>query len=305
MNLIKPKKLQYGDTIAIVALSGVVVSEENVFRAQKFFEDKGYKIVFAENIFDKKRYLAGTDEKKVEELHKFFKDPEVDMILCVRGGYGAIRLLDKIDFALIRKNPKIFAGYSDVSALNAMILKRAGLMTFSAPMAQSDFGVESVSEYTENNFFKALTSDILEMVPENENSKVYYEGEAKCTMWGGNLSTLVSLCGQEFIPDEKFIFFAEDLNEPVYKIDKMFTQLFNIEKFKDNIQGIVLGEFSGLDSDEDKKDFDDLFYEIGEKYKLPILSGFKIGHAKDKLTIAYGATAFLTTVNKKLTIKAF
>ncbi|MEI8128984.1 MAG: LD-carboxypeptidase, partial [bacterium] len=117
MNLIKPKKLNKGDTIGILPLSGAVESKTNILRAKKYFENKGFKVVLSENIFDNHRYLAGTDEKKVEELHKFFANPKISMILCARGGYGAIRLLDKIDFNLIKNNPKIFAGYSDVSAL--------------------------------------------------------------------------------------------------------------------------------------------------------------------------------------------
>ena len=124
MNLIKPKKLKAGDKIGILALSGAVESEENILRAKRYFENLGYRVVLSDNIFDKNRYLAGTDEKKVEQLHKFFNDSSVNIILCARGGYGAIRLLDKIDFELIKNNPKIFAGYSDVSAIEVMIYKK-------------------------------------------------------------------------------------------------------------------------------------------------------------------------------------
>lgn len=303
MNLIKPKKLNKGDTIGILALSSTINSKENVLRAKKYFEGKGYKVVLSENIFDKNRYLAGTDEKKVQELHRFFKDSEIKMILAARGGYGTIRLLDKIDFDLIKNNPKIFAGYSDLTAIEAMIYKKTGLVTFYAPHAQSDFGLEKISKFVEKSFFKTLTNTgNLEVSPDKRKAKVYQKGEAKGVLWGGNLSTVVSLCGLDFIPDEKFIFFAEDLNENVYKIDKMMTQLFNIEKFRKNCAGIILGDF--LDAGN-YKHLDELFYEIGGKYKIPMLSGFKITHAKEKMTLPYGANAHFSTETKVLNIQNY
>lgn len=303
MNLIKPKKLNKGDTIGIIALSGAIESEENILRAKKYFENKGFNVVLSDNIFDQNRYLAGTDEKKVKELHKFFANPKIKMILCARGGYGAIRLLDKIDFDLIKNNPKIFAGYSDVSALQAMILKKTGLITFYSPMASSDFGCEEVNKRVEKGFFDALsnTKD-LELSPNKKKSKVYFEGKAKGILFGGNLATIASLCGQDFIPQEKFIFFAEDLGEDTYKIDKMFTQLLNIPQFRENLTGIILGDFLDV---KNKKHFDELFFEIGSKCKVPVLSGFKITHAKEKITLPYGAIAEFSTEDKILKIETY
>lgn len=301
MNLIKPKKLNKGDTIGIVALSGAVQSESKVLRAKKYFEDKGYKIVFAKNVFDKNRYLAGDDDTKVKELHRFFKDKNIDAILCVRGGYGAIRILDKIDWDLIKNNPKIFAGYSDVSAIQAMIYKKTGMITFYSPMFQSDFGVKDISSLVEKSFFSTLTNTgNLEIKP--GKSKIYYEGKCEGVLWGGNLTTIATLCGLDFIPDEKFIFFAEDLNEDTYQIDRMFSQLLNIEKFKNNLTGIVLGDFLDV---KNKKHFDEFFFELGQRIKKPILSGFKISHAKNKITVPYGAKAEFSTKDKILTIQNY
>lgn len=303
MNLIKPKKLNKGDTIGIVALSGAIESEQKVLRAKKFFEDKGYNIVFAKNVFDRKRYLAGDDQTKVKELHSFFKDKNIDAILCVRGGYGIIRLLDKIDWEVIKNNPKIFAGYSDVSAMKAMIYKKTGLVTFYSPMLQSDFGIKDVSNIVEKYFFKTLTNtDDLEILPDKRKSKTYFKGNAQGILWGGNLTTIASMCGLDFIPDQKFIFFAEDLNEDTYQIDRLFTQLLNIEKFSKNLAGIVLGDFLDVTN---KKHFDEFFYELGQKIKKPILSGFRISHAKNKITVPYGAAAGFSTNDKILKIKSY
>lgn len=302
MNLIKPQKLKKGDKIGIIALSGDINSKENVFRAQEFFENEGYQIELCKNIFDKNRYLAGDDQSKVDELHRFFKDPEIKMILAARGGYGAIRLIDKIDFELIKNNPKIFAGYSDLTAIEAMLLKKCGLITFYAPHAQSDFGIESVIEPLKKSFFNTISAPDKIMLNQNNSGKVYFEGDCNGIFWGGNLSTLVSLCGIDFIPDEKFIFFAEDLNEPAYKIDRMFTQLLNIENFRKNLQGIVLGDF--LDA-EPKDDLEKFFEEMADKLQKPMISGFKITHQSDKITVPYGAFATLNCEKKQIIFSGF
>lgn len=288
MNLIKPKNLEVGDTIGILATAGAVENKENVLRAKKFFEDKGYKVVLSENIFEEFRYLSGTDEKKIEEMHRFFSNPDIDAIICMRGGYGAIRLIKKIDYDLIKNNPKIFCGYSDISALSVMILKKANLMTYWGPLAQSDFGVKNPNEFTINSFFNAVTNDELVYAPVKD--KIYHQGNAQGILWGGNLGTIVSLCGQDFLPEEDFIFFAEDLNEVAYKIDKMMTQLMNIEQFVQYCKGIVLGDFLDMDNEQW---LDELFVEIGNKLNVPVVGGFKITHDVEKITLPYGAKAQL------------
>ena len=267
MKIIKPALLKDGDTIGILATSGAMEDDTNLKRAVTFFENKGYKVKLSDNVYSKNRYLAGSDSERLDALHKMFSDKSVNAIICLRGGYGAIRLINKIDYDLIRQNPKIFCGYSDITALNAMFLKYAGLATFSGPMILSDFGEENLCGYTINKFFEAVTT-----------GKFDYEG----TFWGGNLSTLVSLCGQDFIPDFEFTLFLEDLNEPPYKIDKMVTQLFNIEKIRKHTKAIATGDFLGVD------DIDYIFEDLG----LPLIKNFPASHSAKKATIPYGFTSF-------------
>jgi len=285
MNIIKPKKLKKGDTIGIIAPCGKI-DNDKIHNAVKYFETLGYNVKLGKNIKKQLRYLAGSDEERLEDFHYAFLDKEIDAIICARGGYGAIRLINKIDFELIRSNPKIFCGYSDITALSAMILKKSGLITFSAPMAQSDFSCQNINEFTQNSFFNVLTRNTFEIKP--ETCKVYNPGEAEGISFGGNLATIVSLCGQDFIPDENFIFFAEDLNEPVYKIDKYFTQLLNIKKFRKNLSGIILGDF--LDTDEPKF-LEEFFTELSKELNIPIIGGFPITHAATKTAVPYGAAA--------------
>lgn len=277
-------------TIGIIALSGAC-NEEKVLNAKKFFEAEGFNVKLSENIFDKTRYLAGSDEKKLEELHKFFSDSNIDIIMCARGGYGAIRLINQIDYDLIKQNQKILCGFSDVTALLLMIYKKTGMIVYHGPMATSDFGEISLKKLAEENFtyssfMNAITSKELRF----NGNKIYNDGFGKGIIWGGNLATVVSLCGLDFIPDKDFIFFTEDLNEPVYKIDKMFQQLINIDKFKKYCKGIVLGDFLDCGNEEWLQEY---FKELAQRLEIPISCGFKITHARDKITLPIGRKAKL------------
>ena len=268
-------------TIGIIALSGGV-NKELLESTVNELKTLGYKIKLSKNIYDQNRYLAGSDGDKLEALYEFFQNQEIDIILTARGGYGAIRLINKIDYNIIRKNPKPFCGFSDVTALLLMIHKNTGLITYHGPMACTDF----TQEFNYKHFLKALSNEKLEF----KGTKIYKEGSAEGILWGGNLSTVVSLCGVDFIPDEDFIFFAEDLNEPVYKIDKMFTQLFNIEKFRSNCKGIILGDF--LDSDNNE-----WLEELFKTLPAPTVGGFKITHSIEKITLPIGKKAKLSDYN--------
>ena len=197
MNLVKPKILKTGDTIAIVATSGDCDAEK-ILNAKIYFENNGYKVKLSENIFYKNNYTAGSDEDRANAINEAFADEQVNAIICARGGYGALRIIDKLDYELIKNNPKIFCGYSDISILCAMILKHSNLITFSAPMAQSDFGVSKINTYTEKCFYNALTASKLKI--QFEDSKLCSEyQDAEGIIWGGNLSSIVSLCGIDFL----------------------------------------------------------------------------------------------------------
>lgn len=263
MNIIKPALLKDGDTIGILAPSGPLKDESKLKRAIDFFENKGYKIKLSKNVYSKNKYLAGSDEERLQALHEMFEDDDINAIICLRGGYGAIRLINNINYDLIRNNPKIFCGYSDITVLNAMFLKKAGLATFSGPMIQGDFGAEKQCDYTINNFFETVK---------------FGEFDYTGTFWGGNLSSLVSLCGLDFIPDFEFTLFIEDLNEPEYKIDKMVTQLFNIDKIRKNTKAIAIGDFLGVEN------IDYIF----EGLNLPLIKDFPASHSEKKATIPIG-----------------
>lgn len=289
--------IKKGDTIGIISLAGTC-EQELVDKAKSNIEALGYNVKLSKNIYSKNRYLSGSDEEKIEELHSFFQDSEIKLILNARGGYGSIRLINKINYEIIKTNPKPFCGFSDITALLLMLYKKCNLITYHGPMACSDFAIKSTlvptfppEEKTLSNFFKAINNEPLEYV----GSKIYKTGSAEGILWGGNLSTVASLCGQDFIPDKDFIFFTEDLNEPVYKIDKMFTQLFNIDKFKAHCKGIILGDFLNVDNEAW---LENLFKEL----PITTIGGFKITHACEKITLPIGKIAKIK--NNKLIIES-
>ena len=283
MNLIKPPYLNDGDTVAIIAPAGAVEYDE-IIKAQAYLERRNLRVTLGRNIFKSCRYMAGTDEERVSDLHEAFENPEVNAIICARGGYGSIRLIKMIDFDLIRRNPKIFCGYSDITALSLMFAKHSDLITFSGPMAQSDFN--DVTEFTANSFFNVLSGGFEEYM----STETYRSGNTEGIIWGGNLSTIVSLCGIDFLPDEDFIFFTEDLNEAPYRIDKMLTQLVNIKEFRKHCKGIVFGEF--LDCG-DENWISEILTETAAILDVPAYGGFKFTHAADKQTVPVGAYGIL------------
>ena len=188
MKITKPKRLESGDTIGILAVSGRIKEYERIMHAVSYFETCGYNVVVSDTCKTSHRYMAGNnDDDCVNALHNFFADRTINAIVCARGGYGTLRLLDKIDWNIIAKNPKIFAGYSDITTLLAAIYKKTGLITFHSAMINGDFGDE-LESYTIQSFFNTLQGTNKEFIAENP---VFYNmGKANGILWGGNLSSL-------------------------------------------------------------------------------------------------------------------
>lgn len=299
MNIIKPPKLKKGDTIGILSVSGGISELQNIEKAKDFFTSKGYKVKISSTTQKHFRYMAGTDEERAQALNDFFTDPSINAIVCARGGYGALRIADKIDCNIIKNNPKIFVGYSDITILLVMIYKKTKLITFHGAMAKGDFGGETINKNTKKSFFAALEGNLKEMSA-SDNFEVLNKGESSGILWGGNLSSLVSLPPIDFVPDENLILFLEDLNEPVYKIDKMLTQLFNIPKIKKNVKGIAFGDFLDCGNNEQLKE---LLKEISQKYNVPSAMGFKITHSCEKDTIPVGINVLFNAQNGLLRVE--
>ncbi len=299
MKIKKPKKLEKGDTIGLLSVSGKIRDFDNIKKAENYFKKQGYKVIISETTYKSYRYCTGSDVQRVKAIEEFFSDDKIDAIICTRGGYGTLRIINDIDYKIIEKNPKIFCGYSDITVLLLMILKRTGLVTFHGAMAAGDFGVKDISAFTEKSFFSVMEGEEKFFYADKE-ADIIHSGVSEGILWGGNLTTIASMAGTDFLPDEKFILFIEDINEPAYKTDRMLTQLFNIKKFTENIAGIAVGKFSGIDNVQDTYQ---VIAELSNKYSLPSCNGFKISHEKDKYTVPIGIMCEFSADKKVIQLK--
>ncbi len=278
-------KLNFGDKIGIIAPSGVISDKEMFFSQVEILKEKGFKVKVFDNVLGENRHLSNTDEKRLEDLHNAFLDDSIKAIICARGGFGALRLVDKIDYSIIKENKKIFIGSSDITILLAQFYLKAGLIGHFSPMISQGFA-KNVETYLD------LINHQKEILPQ-KNHKVFVEGSAQGTLFGGNLATLVSLFGyKDFKLNEDIILFLEDINEPLYKIDKMLTQIYLNEEFRQNIKGIVFGEFTQLNKN-DEKNLEGLLKEFALKFNVPASFGYDITHAKNATIVPYGQKANL------------
>ncbi len=293
MKVIKPARLKKGDTIGLITPASSPDELLRIEESVRYLEKIGYRVKVGKNVGKFNGYLAGSDEERLEDFHSMFNDKSVKAIMCLRGGYGAFRLLDKINYKLIQKNPKIFVGYSEITAIQNAIFKKTGLITFAGPMPAVDF-VNNVSTYTEEWFWKIVTSNKkIGKIKYPENAKMPFinKGIANARILGGNLAVFNALLGTEYFPDMKDkILLLEDIDEKPYKIDRMLNQLRLAKVFK-GLKGIILGRFvECYEQDPNKKTLS--LGEVIEYYfkplKLPIIYTFPHGHIKDFVTIPLG-----------------
>jgi muramoyltetrapeptide carboxypeptidase len=247
-------------------------------------------------------YLAGTDEERVEDIHNMFLNDDVKLIICLRGGYGASRLLDKIDYGIIKNNPKIFCGYSDITVLQNAFFHKTGLITFAGPMAGVDF-YKDISEFTAENFWKSVTSSepITVNYPGKERLSSYRSGIAEGRLIGGNLSLFSSLIGTEYLPEpEGKILFLEEVGEVPYRIDRMLNQL-RLSGYLGKINGMILASFTDcIETDPHRKSLklkDVMEDYLIKNFHAPVLYNLKHGHINDNLTIPIGVNVKINGTN--------
>ncbi|NJD21884.1 MAG: LD-carboxypeptidase [Melioribacter sp.] len=298
MGIIKPKRLKSGDTIGIISPASSPDDLTKINSGVQYLEKLGYRVEVGKNVGSQEGYLAGSDAQRLADLHYMFKNKQIKAIFSIRGGYGSGRLLDKIDYKLIRNNPKIFVGYSDINALQLAFFAKAGLITFAGPMVAVDFHDE-VSAFTEEVFWRTITSNkkIGKLLnPRKEKFYVLNKGRATGRILGGNLSLLNSLMGTEYLPKLKdAILLLEDIHEAPYRIDRMLNQL-RLTKILKQIRGIILGHFVDcVESDPTKQTFtlNEVIVEYFQDQKMPVLYNVKHGHIKDNITIPYGIKCVL------------
>jgi len=289
---VRPPRLKPGDTIGIAAPAGPFDSEK-FMKGKTVLESMGFQTFFDEGIFQKHGFLAGTDIQRANQVNRLFADPIVQAIFCARGGYGSMRILPLINFKIIQKNPKIFFGFSDISALLSVLYDQCGLVTFHGPVVTT---LANATEKTLTALQTALTSPTaLELTP--GNGKVIKPGVCSGLVAGGNLTTLCHLVGTSYTPNLKGkILLLEDVGEMPYRIDRMLTQMKLAGCFNE-IAGLILGTFKECGH---LNEIVEIFSHIFEDKDIPILAGFEMGHGEHNLTIPMGLRATLDTDNKRL-----
>jgi muramoyltetrapeptide carboxypeptidase len=288
---VRPQALRPGDTVGIIApASG--------FRRDEFeagcneLQRLGYKPFYLPSIFERDGYFAGTTQRRVDELHAMFARPGVNAVLCARGGYGCNYLLPHLDLDLIRANPKIFAGCSDITTLLTYLCDAAGLVTFHAPMVAGDFA--RLDGFDESSWLAAVSGGDMSFSPPEVKSLA--RGTGKGILYGGCLSLLCASLGTPYeIRTQGAILFLEDRAERPYRIDRMLMQLKLAGKF-DGAQGIVFGEM--IDCEEPGAPspmLHDLILRILSDLGIPIAFGLKSGHVSGgALTLPMGVRAKLS-----------
>ena len=254
-NVIKPYRLKPGDTIGLVA-PGSYITEEELAISEENIKKLGFDVYYTDNILARHGYLAGTDSQRAGDIHEMFGNKDVKGIICARGGYGCTRLLPLLNYNLIRNNPKVLCGYSDVTALLYGIFSKTGLVCFHGPV-----GISTFNDYSIDSFNRVLVNPKNKAVfysrPEENNTvnysmKVIAGGKCRGILAGGNLSIVISMTGTPYDIDTKGkLLFIEETGEEPYRIDRMLTQLLQAGRFA-KAAGIDMGVFNKCEPKSEK-----------------------------------------------------
>jgi muramoyltetrapeptide carboxypeptidase len=304
-----PKRLSAPGTIGLVAPSGHIVDPEILDAAIARLNQRGWRIKEGANVRKKWKYFSATDAERATELQQMALDPEVDVIMGARGGYGLSRILGMLDYTALAASRKAFVGFSDFTALSLAMLTRAGYVTFSGPMARVDFGHEDVNPLMESNFWPLLSKASHE-TPLIESKHDYPEQEIDGIVWGTNLSLVAHLVGTPYFPNlHNGILVVEDIGEEPYHVERCFMQLKHAGVLEQQ-RAIILATFNGFDLESDiakRLTMEDVAETLRKIAPCPVLTGFPFGHAAEKISLPIGAPARIEIQRKgyKLTFGSY
>lgn len=324
--IIKPKRLQAGDTIGLVT-PATFITETQLREAIEQYEKLGFKVRYSPNMLVRKGYLGGTDQQRADDLNAMFADESINAIICGRGGYGSARILPYLNYNLIRSNPKVFIGFSDITALLYGIFGKTGLVCFHGPMGGSEYNdyttanlkkvvmelpVPPITSYVLRNDTAQIPNTVAGYLETMKESKILPEdiqtitsGTVEGILVGGNLSLVSALNGTAY--DLNFrdkLVFLEDVGEAPYRIDRMLTQLLQTEGKLRSAAGIVLGRFNDCEADDLDRSLSlyETLYDRLSGLGIPVLYGLSFGHINKNLTIPFGIKAKLDTEAQTLTL---
>lgn len=301
-NIRVPRPLNRGDTVGVVAASGPV-DVEILDKGLAFLEECGFLVRLGCYVDQRRSYLAGTDEERCTDLNDMLRDPEIGGIFLARGGYGSMRLLESLDYDAVRRDPKILVGMSDVTALQLSLYSRCGLVTLAGPMIAGQVG-RGLDELSAHWFVKGLTEPFpgRNLFDLDGCLRVLRPGSAQGCIIGGCLSLIAALVGTDFCPDYSHaVLFLEEVNEPLYRVDRMLTQL-RLAGIFDVISAVVGGHFLGPGGRKLDHEVGRLLLELTESRPIPIVSGFPHGHTLPNVTIPHGIRVELNTETMSLMV---
>ena len=295
------KPLESGAHVALIAPAGPLQKPEDLPRAQENTRLLGWEPIVGSHASDRVGYLAGSDRDRLNDINRALRDPKIDAIWCLRGGYGMMRILSGIDYDAMSRTPKVIIGYSDVTALHAAVQRKCRLVTYHGPTAR-----EPMTDMSRDSLRRAIVeqTDSCGIAP---NAREINAGAAEGRLVGGNLAVLTSLCGTPFAPDlSDGILILEDINEPVYRIDRMLQQLMLAGAFN-GCRAIVFGECVKCPDDAGGggRPFDEVLGEIAHSLGVPCLAGIPVGHIAEQWSIPLGAMATLDTAKCSITVDSY
>jgi len=316
----RPARLQPGDTIGIVSPASAPPDPKNIDRGVAALDKLGFKVKLAPNVRSRLGFLAGTDHERASDLMRMFLDRKVVAIVCVRGGYGSARLLPLLDYDVIRANPKIFVGYSDITSVHCALLTKANLISFHGPMLNSDFALPDMPRFTRESLLRTLGHlptlsrvkpgrDLVSGLREkwtgsigqgcHHKPRILRPGRARGQLIGGNLTLLCSTIGTPWQPPfRNRILFLEDLSEEPYRFDRMLTYLLNCGLLQ-QVAGIAIGinknchDPKAGKAREYRQTLEDVFKERLLPLRVPIVTGMAFGHVPHNATLPVGGKVLL------------
>lgn len=296
-SLLYPPPLRPGDMIGVIAPSSPQRDDERLRGGIRRLQEHGFRVREGANLWNRYGYLAGSDRERIDDFNAMARDPDVRMIVAGRGGYGATRILEELDYDALRRDPKIVLGFSDVTAINLALLAQIGLVSFSGAMPGVDLWEDQPDAFAEKSFLKAVGGNqtgVLQSPADAPTPSGLFPGEAEGKLLPANLTLLAALCGTPYMPNpDGAILLIEEIGEEAYRVDRLLSQLWNAGILK-RISGLAFGAFTGTDPTRISiapLPLEEVFAEYVDRAKVPTVHGIPYGHIRQKLTLPVGAPA--------------
>ena len=293
--------LESGAHVALIAPAGPLQKSEELPRAQENTRTLGWEPIVGRHASERVGYLAGSDRDRLNDINLAIRDPKIEAIWCLRGGYGMMRILAGIDYDALSRTPKAIIGYSDITALHAAVQRKCRLVTYHGPTAR-----ETLTDFSRDSMRSAVVAQI-DSCGVAPNAREINAGFAEGRLVGGNLAVLASVCGTPFAPDlSDGILILEDVYEPVYRIDRMLQQL-KLAGALNGCRAIAFGECVKCPEDAGggARPFDEVLGELAHALGVPCLAGIPVGHIDEQWTIPLGAMAKLDMAQRALTVTSY